>query len=338
MFKHILTWLAGLAMGTGLLVGPAAAADLPGRVPRVGVLIALHTPESFTGMDAFADGLRESGYVEGRNIIVDRRAVQGRPRLFQTLADLYRIEAQKLIDAGAEVIFAPTNAGTYGAFKASENIPIVFASVMDPDRGPVSIPFTHVPRMVTGVTVQSEKLNGKRLEILHDAFPNAVRMAVLYDELQRKVCGLELEDLRKAADRLNLQLQEYPVDSVEELERAFAKMSRARIDAIVVPFSLTLGATARRVAELSAQYRIPVLHEMPDFAEVGGLLSFGPRLDEAYRRAGNYVARILKGAKPADLPLEYPSRFELVVSLKTARAMKIILPEAVLARADRIIE
>jgi len=316
----------------GLLAAPLAAeAQTAGKVYRVGILGDKASDSNETQVwQTFRAALRERGLNEGVNLQIEYRGVEGNAaRLPEVAADLVRLKPDLIVTRGS--FFT-------GALKAAtSSIPIVFVAHADP------VGTGHVASLarpggnITGMAVLQTELGPKGLELLHAVVPAATRIAVLWHAgTPSAVPGLKA--LEEPARRLGLQVQPVGARTAGELEGAFATMARGGAQALVV-FSTPPFITARqRLAELATAHRLPAMFQGRLFVEAGGLMSYYPNHEDVYRRAAVYVDKILKGAKPADLPVEQPTKFELVINLKTAKAIGLTIPTALLARADQVIE
>jgi putative ABC transport system substrate-binding protein len=318
----------GLA-AAGMVAAPRAArAQQPGKVYRIGFLSLQSGLTSTT--DAFRLGLRELGYVEGRNVIIEYRwAAQKEERLPELAADLVRIKVEVIVTSAAPPIEA--------AKRATSTIPIVMAAAADPVGSGFVASLARPGGNVTGLTALSTDLAGKRLQLARELVPKATRVAVLAYH-GTSATRLFLEQMRAAAQQLGAQLVVQEVHEDGDLPGAFATMQRERAESLIVQVSPFSADNAKRIIELAAQHRLPAMYDVRGFVDAGGLVSYGPSLPEMFRRAAFYVDRILKGAKPADLPVEQPTTFELVINLKTAKALGLTLPPSLLGRADQVIQ
>jgi len=321
------TFLAGT--GAVLLAVPLdAEAQQAGRVHRIGFLSLQSGPTSTT--EAFHQGLRELGYVEGRNLIIEYRwASRKEERLPELAAELVRLKVEVIVTAAAPTIEA--------ARRATSTIPIVMAAVADPVGSGLVANLARPGGNVTGLTALSTELAGKRLQLVHELVPKVTRVAVLAHH-GTSATPLFLEEMRSAAQQMKVQLVVQEVNEAGDLLGAFAAMQRERAQALVVQVTPFSADNAKRIVELGVQHRLPAMYDVRSFVAAGGLVSYGPSLSEMFRRAAFYVDRILKGAKPGDLPIEQPSKFELVINLKTAKALGLTIPPSLLSRADEVIE
>lgn len=284
---------------------------------------------------AFVEGLRADGFAEGRNLAIEKRVAFGN---LKALAS----QARELAALKVDVLFTPTKAATDAAWYASRDIPTVIATVTDPVAVQYARSLAQPGKHITGVTTASAELTGKRLELLKEATPGATRIAVLYDQTLYDSCQEELKQFRVAAKSIGVTLVEVPVTnlavSLSDLEPAFRKLSEARAQAMILPLFTSVSDLAPEIARLALKYKIPTMHEVSSFTEAGGLITYGPDFEDIYRRAAHYVARILRGEKPAQMAIEEPRRFQLTINLRTAGALGITVPQSVLIRADQVIE
>jgi ABC-type uncharacterized transport system substrate-binding protein len=317
---------AGLivALTLGMLTSlPAADTQQLGKMPRVGVL----SPSADFFLNAFRQGLRELNYVEGRNISLEYRSAEGRAnRLFDLAAELVRLKVH--------VMVAITSLGVHAAKQATSTIPIVMGGVDDAIEQGFVASLARPGGNITGISTLNPELSGKRLELLKEAFPKVSRVAVL-----REAVGgaSSLRATIEAARVLGVHLQILELRDPNELDSAFAAMTRERAGALDVLPGLMITGYMRQIVDLAGKARLPVIFPDGHFVESGGLMSYGPSLSEMYRLAATYVDKILKGAKPAELPVEQPTKFELVINLKTAKQIGLTIPPNVLARADKVI-
>jgi putative tryptophan/tyrosine transport system substrate-binding protein len=317
------TFITG--MTGGLLAMPLAAEAQPaGKVYRLGVL-SLGTA-STPYQQAFREGLRELGYVEGQNLLVEFRGADGREaKLTELAAEVVRLKPDALLATGS--------AATAAARKATTSIPIV-AVTGDPVGSRFVASLAHPGGNTTGLAILAPDMSTKWVELVRELVPRASRVAVL---AEGQTGAGQLRAMEPAARRLGLQLLVHDVGALEDIEPAFKAAVRERADA-VVPLSSPLFFEHRRIVELAARHRLPAVYEHRQFTEAGGLVSYGPNISIIYRRAAVYVDKILKGAKPADLPVEQASKFELVINLKTAKALGLTIPPSLLRRADEVIQ
>jgi ABC-type uncharacterized transport system substrate-binding protein len=324
--RFLLTSLAGA------LVAPLAAeAQQPAKVPRIGFLSAVTSGVSPV-LDAFRQGLRELGWVEGQNIVVDYRLTEGRP---DRLPDL----AGELVQLKVNIIVAEATQGVSAAKNATTTIPIVMISG---SADPVGLGFvTSLARPggnVTGLSYSvGPEIVGKELGLLKEMVPKVRRVAILSNPAN-PVQPLLIREVKGAARSLGVQLQHLEVRGPNDFEGAFAAMANERAGALLVVADAELIFHRKRLADLAARSRLPAAYGVRASVEAGGLMSYGPSVRDLFQRSATFVDRILKGAKPADLPVEQPTKFELVINLKTAKALGLTVPPALLARADQVIE
>ena len=320
------TFLCGLTLGT--LVAPlATGAQPPGRIPRVGILNSDTMQDARVG--EFRDGLRKLGYVEGQNLLITYRWADGQlDRLPALVDDLLASHVDVIVAIGASV---------WAAKRQTSTVPIVMAFSGDPV-GTAMVPSLARPGgNITGLSFMSSDLAAKRLELLKQMFPRIARVAVLYVPAEVSTVP-ELRETEAAAGTINVTLQPLQVRHPDDLGPLFAKATRERADALLV-FAHAFAFVHRdRIVELAARQRLPTMFGWREFVDIGGLTSYGPNVNTMLRRAAGYVDRILKGAKPADLPIEQPTKFELVINLKTAKALGLTIPRTLLLRADQVIE
>ena len=329
--------LIGLAviLTVGLALAPlgTAAAQPPEKVPRVGYLSpgSSSDPARLRRFEAFRVGLRELGYVEGRNIAIESRWADGQYDRYPALAaDLVRLKV--------DVIVAQSGAATQAAQQATRTIPIVMSLVLDPV-GIGLVPSLARPGgNVMGTSFMAPDLVGKQLELLKELVPKVSRVALLRHPTNPGSAPY-LREAEAAARILGMRLQILEARSPQEIDSAFAAMTRERAGALLI-FPDSFFATQRRqIAELAAKRRLPALYGgTTEYAEAGGLMAYSPNILDLHRRAATYVDKILKGAKPADLPVEQPTKFELIINLRAAKALGLTIPPSLLRRADQIID
>ena len=306
-------------------------AQQPAKIPRIAYLATRNTPTSATpdpAADAFQQGLRELGYVQGKNILVEYRYAGGtsEDRIQNIVAEVVQLKVDVLVSPATSVIRA--------AKQATKTTPIVMVITADPVETGLIVSLARPGGNVTGLTRLTDELSGKRLELLKEIAPKLSRVGLLLDaELAT------FRDYEIAASALNLQPQLLRIRSPNpDIEGAFQAASKGRVSAIVtVSGGLTVGHR-NRIAELAIINRLASMHERNEFVEAGGLMSYSSIDSESFRRAAYYVDRILKGAKPADLPVEQPTKFEFTINLKTAKSLGLTIPQSVLYRADRVIK
>ena len=314
----------------GLVVAPfGAQAQQAQRVPRIGIL-TLSVAPSMAAFEGFRQGLREHGYVEGQNIVLELRFAQGKPEMLRAMA-------VELVQMKVDIIVTESNLAAQAAKDASETIPIVMAVTGDPVGAGLVASLARPGGNVTGLSLFAHELSGKRLQLLKEVTPKAMRVAAIWNAAYSAAAGY-LAETQAAARSMALELQSFEVRSPSDLDVVFEAVAVARPSALITLPDGMLLANRTRIVEFTTRSRLPALFPDREFAEAGGLLAYGPSLAANFRRAVTYVDKILKGAKPADLPVEQPTKFELVINLKTARTLGLTIPQSVLLRADELIE
>lgn len=313
-----------------ILIAPLAVEAQPptSKPARVGFLWTTSATAASSYRDAFTDGLRQLGYVEGRDVTIDHRYAEDRLEALPGLATA-------ILRAGVDVVVTQGTPAARAAKQATATIPIVMVNVADPVRVGLIASLSRPGGNVTGLTIVAPELNVKRLELLKEAIPRISRVAVLWDSAGASYDPFET--LEAAARSLGLRLQPIEVRGPKDFETAFAEARRHRAEALLVLPSPVLNYQRTRLPELAARDRLPASFQAREFVEAGGLMSYGPHLPDVARRAATYVHKILKGSKPAELPVEQPIKFELVVNLKTAKALGLTIPPTILTRADEVI-
>jgi putative ABC transport system substrate-binding protein len=326
------TWLAIAGALLLLTALPAGAQDArSGNVARLGVLWASSRQSAPDLWEAFRQGLRERGWVEGQNLLIEERSAEGHPeRLAKFAAELVRLKV--------DVIVAPNPWSAQAAKNATTTVPIVMIVVDDPVGAGLVASLARPGGNITGLTaaVGAEEIIAKQLELLTQVVPSVSRVALLRDPTH-PFAAATVREAESAARSLRVQLQTIDVRGPDDFESAFAAIRRNRTDAILVPPRMLL-PYRDRLALLASKHRLPAIYGFRQWAEAGGLMSYGPDFADLMRRMGTYVDRILRGTNPGDLPVEQPTRFELVINLKSARALGLTIPASVLARADQVIE
>ena len=318
--------LAALLVGFGV-----AGAQQPTKILRIGFLAAATPATAAHLLEAFKQGLHEHGYVEGKNTVLELRFGEGK-------AEQFPILAAELVRLKVDVIVALTNPVIDAVRQATQTIPIIMPAASDPVGAGFVASLARPGGNITGLTGYSPELNGKRLEILKEAFPKLSRVALL---LSPNFPGstLDLKETESAARALGLRMQPLEVRDDSDIDRSFKAMIKERADALTMfPGHPVLFVNRKKIVELAANHRLPAMYSLIEFVEAGGLMFYGPDLLVGYRRAADYVDKILKGAKPAELPVEQPTKFDLVINLKTAKQIALTIPPNVLARADRVIK
>ena len=309
----------------------AVDAQPAGKVYRIGYLSTAAPDVSTTVIGAFREGLRERGWVEGRNLVIEYRWAQGKLDLLPELAS-------ELVRSDVDVLVAAPTPPATAASKATRTIPIVMIGVNDPVGLGLVSSLARPGGNVTGLSYSvGHEIYGKQLALLKEVAPKAKRVAVLWNP-DVTTLAPSMREVSVAARSLELQLQPLGARGPSEFESAFAAMARERAEGILVIVDPVFSFHRSQLADFAARSRLPAAYTNRQAVEAGGLMSYGPSFPDLWRRAAGYVDRILKGAKPADLPVEQPTKFELVINLKTAKALGITIPQKVLARADELIE
>jgi putative ABC transport system substrate-binding protein len=323
------TFISGLTFG--LLAAPLAAeAQPPGKVPRIGVLVVATRSFFSTRIESFRQGLRELGYVEGKNVLIEYRYAEGKLDLLPALAS-------ELVQLKVDVIVTASPPGVQAAKNATSTIPIVFAAIGDPVGGGFVASLARPGGNVTGLSILAPALSGKRLELLKEAFPKVTRVVILWNPTSSGE-ALSFREMPAVAKALGVQHQSMEVRGANDFEDGFQRAKQEGAQALVTMPSPVINANRQQVLEFAAKNRLPAMYAGSEFVEAGGLMSYGPNYTDQFRRAAVFVDKILKGAKPADLPVEQPTKFELVINLKTAKALGLTIPPSLLQRADQVIE
>ena len=310
-------------------LGPTAAyAQMPATARRVGLLMTTTPTAAAHIVVAFADGLRELGHVEGKNVLFEYRWAAGdRERFAEMAADLVRQHV--------DVLVASSQAAALAAQRATRTIPIVMVNATDPVEAGLVASLAQPGANVTGLSQQlTREIRAKQLQLLKEALPKMSRVAVLHSV----ATTVGLREYEAAGQTLAVRVQVVEIRNRDALAPAFAAMARERIDALLVPADPFLSTERQRVADLAREHRLPGMYSTREYAEVGGLMSYAARLSEQFRRAAYYVHKILRGASPATLPIESPSHYELVINIKTAKALGLTIPHSLLQRADQVLE
>jgi putative ABC transport system substrate-binding protein len=307
-----------------------AGAQQPPKIPRIGWLSGSSRSAIATRSEAFRQGLRELGYVEGKNIIVEWRYGEGKPdRVSEFAAELVRLNVDVIVSAG------PTP--TRFAKKATKTIPIVMAQDGDPVGNGFVISLARPGGNITGLSRLTLDISGKQLELLKDIVPKLSRVAV-FGSSSQPGNGQALTEIQLAAKKLGVDVQYSDVLSPKDIETGFRTARNGRADALMWLVAGLIGTSHRKeIVDLTVKSRFPAIYNNPGYMEVGGLMTYGTSLNDLDRRAATYVDKILKGAKPAELPVEQPTKFELIINLKAAKQIGLTIPRNVLARADKVI-
>jgi putative tryptophan/tyrosine transport system substrate-binding protein len=313
-----------------LALGVAAEAQQPKKVPRIGILGGTSRSTNPARIEAFRQGLRELGYVEGKNIVIEWRYAEGKPdRLPALAAELVHLKIDVIVTAGPP----PTRA----AKQATSTIPIVMALDDDPVGSGFAASLARPGGNITGLATLDPELSGKQLELLREIAPKLSRVGVLGD-VTRPGTPQALREINVAAGAFGAQVQYLEVRGPKDIETAFRAASKERAEAVLVLANPVLISQRRLVIDFAIKSRLPAIYPRPEYVEDGGLVFYGASITDLYRRAATYVDKILKGANPADLPIEQPKKFELIINLKTAKQIGLTIPPNVLARADKVIK
>jgi ABC-type uncharacterized transport system substrate-binding protein len=304
-------------------------AQQTGKIPRIGYLDGSTASGSAVLLEAFRQELSKLGWIEGKNIIIEYRfAEQRQERLPELAAELVRLKVDLIVTAGAPPALA--------AKKATTTIPIVMATTGDPVGAGLVASLARPGANVTGLSALSVDLGTKRLEILRDAVPKLVRVGLLWPGTGQQS---QMKELRAAAPALRIKLEEIETQAdAKALETAFRSAKQKQVNAIMTTQNRTFFAERKRIVELAVKHRLPAIYFQKEFVDEGGLMSYGVDFEDLYRRAAVYVDKILKGAKPADLPVQQATKFEFVINLKAAKQIGLTIPPEVLARANRVIK
>ena len=322
----VMTTILCLSLTIAMVVAAAVVeAQQPKKMPRIGILFygSLDQPHR----QSFQQGLRDLEYIEKKNIVLEYRYAEGNPdRLAALAADLVRLPV--------DVIVTTTDQGARAASQATPTIPIVLTTG-DPVGSGLAATLAKPGGNVTGLTVLLADLTGKRLELLKETIPRLTRLALLWSADSAGISAFK--ETQAAALGFSLQLNAFEVDSVGKIDRAFSEMPKARTQALHVVLSPLMTLNSQRIVDLAVKNRLPAMYATRQFVEEGGLMAYGPSIGDLYRRAATYVDKILKGAKPADLPVEQPTKFDFFINLKASKQIGLTIPPNVLARAGKVI-
>jgi len=322
-----------IVLGTGALAAPFGSfAQQQGKVWRVGFL-AMRSPTASNPVatyGAFVEGMRELGYVEGKNLIIEWRSAEGQVERLPTLAaELVQLKVDVIVAAGVQ----PTSA----AQKATTTIPIVMGNSIDPVGSGFVASLVRPGGNITGLSNLIGDLGPKHFEMLRSMVPKLSRVAILVNPTNSGHATI-LKTVQTAAQKSSVKLLSVQARTPQEIESAFSTMTQDNAEAVIVANDLFFNQQRRQLAELAAKNRLPLVAATREYVEAGGLMSYGPSFAENYRRAATYVDKIFKGAKPGDLPVEQPTKFEMFINRKTAKALGLTIPQSLLISADKIIE
>jgi putative ABC transport system substrate-binding protein len=313
-----------------LLVLPhRGQAQQPANVHRIGFLTATSLSAVSARIEAFRQGLRDVGYMEGKNIVIDYRSVEGKA---DRLAEL----AAQLVNLKVEVIVTAGSASTPSAKEATTTIPIVMGFDNDPVGSGFVASLARPGGNITGLSSVSPEMSGKQLELLKEIVPKLSRLALVGDASEPGNAAA-VKEARLAAESFGVHLQQLEIQALTDIEIVFREVRNGHAEAVLMLPSAVLLSQRREIAELAIKNRLPATYNRPEYVEAGGLMSYGASITDLFRRAAIYVDKILKGAKPADLPVEQPTKFEFIINLKTAKQIGLTIPPNVLARADRVL-
>ncbi len=307
-----------------------AEAQQPAKVPRIGFLATTPLSANLARIEAFRQGLRELSYVEGKNIVIEWRSAEGKAdRLPALLDELVRLKVDVIVTAGP--------ATTRAAKEATSTIPIVMAQVGDPVGSGFVASLARPGGNITGLSTLAPELSGKRLELLKEVVPRLARVAV-FGTSTNPDTAQSLKEIELAAGAFKVQLQYLDVLDPKDIETAFRAASKGRAGAVLMLGNPVATSQRTQITDLAVKNRLPAIYDRPEFVEDGGLMTYGVSQNDLFRRAATYVDKILKGRKPADLPVEQPTKFELIINLKAAKQIGLTIPPSVLARADKVIK
>jgi putative tryptophan/tyrosine transport system substrate-binding protein len=319
-----------LIFATLLALCSSLDAQQPAKVPRIGYLGGTSPSSLRARIEAFRQGLRDLGYIEGKNIVIESRYAEGKlDRQPALAAELVRLKVDVIVTVGA--------GATRSAKETTNTIPIVMAQDSDPVGNGFVASLARPGGNITGLSTLSPEISGKRLELLKEIVPTLSRVAVLGTSTGPGKSQY-LRETELAAGALKVQLQYLDMQGSKDIEVAFRGANKSRADAVLVFGGEVLNSHRRQIVDLAATNRLPATYNAPEFVEAGGLMTYGASITDMHRRAATYVDKILKGAKPADLPVEQPKKFEFIINLKAAKQIRLTIPPNVLARADRVIK
>jgi putative tryptophan/tyrosine transport system substrate-binding protein len=324
--KAIVVLLVGLALAS---VRPVEAQQ-PGKVPRIGVLRQSSAHVLWTQLEAFRQGLRDRGYLDGQNIAIEYRYAEGELDRLPSLAN-------ELVRINVDVIVVSSTPAVLAAKNATKEIPIVFHTIGDPVASGLVASLARPGGNVTGLTMGGAELYGKRLELLKETIPKLSQAAILWNPTSTGI-QQNVKETQAAAQVLKLQIQSLEIRNPGDIEPAFETAIRSKTGAILVTQSPPITTYPKRIIDIAVKRRLPVIYPQGQWPDMGGLMSYGANVEDSYRYLASYVDKILKGSKPADLPVERSRKLELVINLKAAKQIGLTIPPNVLARADKVIK
>jgi len=326
MTKKILVWLLVIFFVANVCI---AQAQQPTKIPPIGFLIASSLSAQSARIEAFRQGLRELGYVEGKNIVIEYRSAEGKPdRLPALAAELVRLKVDVIVTAGAT--------STRAAKEVTVTIPIVMTSDGDPVASGFVASLARPGGNITGLSTLAPELSGKQLELLKETIPKLSRVAV-FGTSTRAGNAQALKEIELAAGAFKVQFQYLDIRDPKDIETAFREARKGRAEAVLVLASPVFNSHRKQLTDLAVKSRLPAIYPTSEFVQDGGLMTYGVNNTDLARRAATYVDKILKGAKPADIPVEQPIKFELIINLRTAKQIGLTIPPNVLVRADKVI-
>jgi ABC-type uncharacterized transport system substrate-binding protein len=317
------------AIGAAALSGGAVQAQPAGKIFRIGYLSSFTAEAGKALVGCFQNGLKQLGWIEGRNISIEHRWAEGRTEQFQVFA-------AELARLNLDLIASNSTLAAQALQHATRTIPVVFMSVSDPVASGIVTSLARPGANVTGVSNFTPATAGKVLELLKQAVPKATRASVLFYPDPGK--ELDFKEIETAAKVMEMRVEAIRARTAEDIDKAFAVMAQERPDALIVTFGPVTLSNRERIVTLAAKNRLPTIYQTRDFVDIGGLMSYGLNVCQHYRHAATYVDKILKGAKPDELPVELPTKFELVINLKAAKSLELDVPTMLLTRADEVIE
>jgi putative ABC transport system substrate-binding protein len=320
--------LIGCVGSSLLAVAPAGRGQVAEKVYRIGILESIPAGQNAANVNALRNGLRSLGYVEGQNLVLEYRSSDGRAERFPELA-------AELVRLKVDLIVARGTPATSAAKGATQSVPVVMATMGDPSRLVAS--FARPGGNVTGVTTFSTELTAKRLELLKELVPNLSRIGLIHN-MGNPAAPPEWEETKAAAHSLGLEAELFDVRGNGDLDRAFERVVQSHVDALVIGADGIAQLNRRRIVDWTGQHKLPAAYPAREFVEAGGLMAYAVNYPDLYFRFATIIDKILKGAKPADLPVEQPRRFELVINLKTAKLLGLTIPQSLLLRADEVIQ
>jgi putative tryptophan/tyrosine transport system substrate-binding protein len=306
-----------------------AQAQQPKKVARIGMLVGPSSSFFSTRMNAFREGLHDLGYVEGKNIALEYRYAEGKEDRFPNLA-------AQLVRLGVDVLVTTGTPATHAAKAATTTIPIVMSAIGDPVGAGLVASLARPGGNITGLAIFSPELSGKRLELLKESFPRISRVAILWNPSNASA-ALSLKETQSASQSLGLLLQLLEVRNPKDFGGAFESAIKGEAEALLPINDALVNAHYKEILEFAAKNQLPAVYAVPEYADAGGLMSYAPNYTDHYKRTATYVDKILRGIKPADIPVEQPIKFEFIINLKAAKQIGLTIPPNVLARADKVI-